>query len=456
MSDEFTMENNSGEIDSEDVPETHPRFGSLPDGWQIKEISEVAEVVGGSTPSTDNEDYWDGGIPWATPTDITNLSGNEISETENTLTKEGLESASTHLLPPKSVLMTSRATIGKCAINTIEMATNQGFKSLVPSEGVEPWYLFYRMLDTAAFLDSLGAGSTFDEVSKTTVQAVDIPVPPLEEQRKIATVLYTVDQAMQKTEEIINQLESVEKGLKQDLLIDGIKHSEYQDVDIGPKTVKIPQNWDLMQIDEIGKINASNVDKKSNESETPVQLCNYMDVYENEYITDDIDFMEATASAREIGKFSIEKGDVIFTKDSEDKYDIAVPAVVRESLNDIVCGYHLYLLKPNEEIALGEYISKALQSYPVKSQLSSKAQGLTRYGLNVPAVEKSVIPIPPINEQKRIIEVFRTIDGKISNNESLLAELKRVKSGLMQDIISGRVRTHNKDIEIIDEILAHG
>lgn len=238
MSDDATLDEFVGEDteieDSNTEAAKHSRFGSVPTNWRIEEIANIAQVAGGSTPPTNNETYWGGGIPWATPTDITELSGNTIEKTADTLTREGLESASTHLLPPYSVLMTSRATIGKCAVNTTEMATNQGFKSLIPNEGISTWYLHYRMLETRAFLKSLGAGSTFDEVSKSVVKSVEIPVPPLPEQRKIATVLYTIDQAIEKTEEIVEQSDRLFHGLMDDIFQIGTSSADrFQETLVG-------------------------------------------------------------------------------------------------------------------------------------------------------------------------------------------------------------------------------
>jgi len=200
------------------------RFDGLPDDWVVHKLQDVAEVVGGSTPSTKNDEYWEGDIPWATPTDVTGLRGTTITETEDRITEEGLDSASTHILPAYSVLMTSRATIGACAVNTVPMATNQGFQSLVPGEKLNTWYLFYRMLREAPYLESLGAGSTFSEVSKRVVEKVDIPIPPLSEQRNIASVLYTVDRLIQLSPS--EELKELKEGLMQDLLTGEVRTAD--------------------------------------------------------------------------------------------------------------------------------------------------------------------------------------------------------------------------------------
>ena len=106
--------------------------------------------------------------------------------------------------------------------------------------------------------------------------------------------------------------------------------------------------WPTRKLRDIADIRVSNVDKKSHAAETPVRLCNYMDVYTNEYITNGIDFMRASARTVEIQRFSLQRGDVIITKDSETPDDIGVPAVVLDEIENLVCGYHLCLIRPKK------------------------------------------------------------------------------------------------------------
>jgi type I restriction enzyme S subunit len=213
------------------------RFGEIPETWKTEALGSIADVTGGSTPSTDEPIYWDGEIPWATPTDLTGLNGITISTTESYITEEGLSSASTNLLPPQSVLMTSRATIGECAVNTVEMATNQGFQSLVPHDGIDTWYLYYRMEEEANYLNSLGSGSTFSEVSNTTVQRVKIPIPPVDEQKEIANVLKSIDETIIKEKEYKSQLQRFKQGLMQDLLSGEVRTDDVN-IDIPEEVAK--------------------------------------------------------------------------------------------------------------------------------------------------------------------------------------------------------------------------
>ena len=130
------------------------------DGWKDLPVSDLATVVGGGTPSRSRATYWDGEVRWATPTDVTGLSGRVISETGSTITEAGLANSSATLLPPSSLLMTTRATIGACAINRVAMATNQGFQSLVPNQGTHVEFLYYLIQHHKRGLERLAAGST--------------------------------------------------------------------------------------------------------------------------------------------------------------------------------------------------------------------------------------------------------------------------------------------------------
>ncbi|WJK37244.1 restriction endonuclease subunit S [Solwaraspora sp. WMMA2065] len=165
----------------------------MTDKWPKVALGECCEIVSGATPKTGVEEYWDGDIYWATPKDLSVLPGVYLEKTERSITASGLRSCAARILPPGSVLLSSRAPIGHVAINRVPVATNQGFKSLVPGDTIDAKYLYYWLRTNRAMLESLGNGATFKEVSKAIVAGVELPLPPLEEQRRIADVLDRVD-----------------------------------------------------------------------------------------------------------------------------------------------------------------------------------------------------------------------------------------------------------------------
>lgn len=164
-------------------------------------ITELCEVIAGGTPDTSDARFWGGDICWATPKDLSELDGPEIVDTPRKLTKAGLDSSSASVLPPGSVLFSSRAPIGLVAINRVPMATNQGFKSFVPRPGkVDSSYLYHWLRANRPRLEALGNGATFKEVSKSVVERIELPVPwpddsrrSLAEQKRIAAILEKAD-----------------------------------------------------------------------------------------------------------------------------------------------------------------------------------------------------------------------------------------------------------------------
>ena len=163
--------------------------------WKTCTIADLGNVVGGATPSTKNTANYDcGNIPWITPKDLAGFSGRFISRGERSITELGLKSCSAQLMPPHTILFSSRAPIGYVAIAENEVCTNQGFKSVVPNENTDYMFLYYLLKYNKDKIEHLGSGTTFKEVSGATMRGVEVVVPnSLEEQRRIASLLSVID-----------------------------------------------------------------------------------------------------------------------------------------------------------------------------------------------------------------------------------------------------------------------
>jgi type I restriction enzyme S subunit len=161
-------------------------------GWPTRAIGELCDVVSGATPKTNQPEYWGGGIAWVTPKDLSMLDEWVLESTERTLTEDGLASCSATMMPNEAVLLSSRAPIELVAISAIPICTNQGFKSLVCRGEVDPWYLFAWCKLRRAYLESLGRGATFKEISKRIVETVRIPVPPMDRQQRLRAALQSL------------------------------------------------------------------------------------------------------------------------------------------------------------------------------------------------------------------------------------------------------------------------
>lgn len=199
---------------------------------------------------------------------------------------------------------------------------------------------------------------------------------------------------------------------------------------------QLPRGWRCKPLSSVAEIRVSNVDKKTTEGEEPVRLCNYIDVYNNEYITAAVDFMEATATLAEIARFGVEVGDVMITKDSETPDDIGVPSVATWSSERLVCGYHLALLKPDRREVEPVYLSKYLRLPRVTSYFGRLACGSTRYGLSNSGIARTPLQMPLVPEQRKIARILTTLDNLIEKTEALIAKYQAVKQGMMHDLFT--------------------
>ena len=275
-------------------------------------------------------------------------------------------------------------------------------------------------------------GGTRSKLNQSALRSITVSLPEQDsEQDKIAEILSTVDQAIDQTEALIAKQQRIKTGLMQDLLTRGIDENG---------NLRSENTWPIRKLRDIADIRVSNVDKKVHKTETTVRLCNYMDVYVNDYITNEIDFMQASASTNEIQRFSLKRGDVIITKDSETPDDIGVPAVVSDEIEHLVCGYHLCLIRPNTGDLNPIYLAKQLATSKIAQYFAIHANGSTRFGLPINAIENIALPFPPRSEQMMIAKILFTADKVIEQTGELLAEQQRIKTGLMQELLTGKVR----------------
>ena len=167
------------------------------DGWREARLGELAEVVGGGTPRTSTSDFWGGEIVWLTPTEVVAAEGAIVTDSQRKITRTGLRSSGAKLLPPGTVLLTSRATVGAVAMAGCELATNQGFQSLIAGDDVLPWFLLIWIQHNKVEFTRRAGGSTFPEISRPEVRRVPILLPPLDEQRRIIDLIAAVDGAIE-------------------------------------------------------------------------------------------------------------------------------------------------------------------------------------------------------------------------------------------------------------------
>ena len=199
-------------------------LGCVPEDWEVVELEKVAEIKSGGTPSTNRSEFWNGHILWCTPTDITSLSGKYLSDTNRKITEMGLNNSAAELLPIGSVLMTSRATIGECAIAKRPMTTNQGLKNFICNRTVNNEFLYYLLSSQKDKFIELCNGSTFLEISTTQVRKFKITIPKsTTEQTSIAQLLSNMDAEIEALGCRLKKTQALKQGMMQALLTGKIR-----------------------------------------------------------------------------------------------------------------------------------------------------------------------------------------------------------------------------------------
>ena len=193
-------------------------IGVIPEDWEIKYLSDFGKIQSGGTPSTTMAEYWGGNIAWCTPSDITSTPTKYINVTERTITEAGLNNSAATVMPAGSILLCTRATIGELKINSIPMATNQGFKNITVNNSGNAEFLYYLLQTKKSRMLDLAIGSTFLEISKTALSKILLQIPMRDEQNKIADALSDMDNLVVVLEKQIAKKKAIKQGAMQELL----------------------------------------------------------------------------------------------------------------------------------------------------------------------------------------------------------------------------------------------
>lgn len=318
-----------------------------------------------------------------------------------------------------------------------------------PNDEIQGDYLF-RLFESKQINDQFvvaANGVTRFGISTYPIKNSFLMVPSLEEQQKISSFLNKktseIDLTIEKDIQLIELLKEKRTAMINHVVTKGLDPKD-KIKDSGVEWIgEIPEDWDAKKIKEITDVRISNVDKKSKENEPDVLLCNYTDVYNNEFIYSNLNFMKATASVEQVKKLSLKKDDVIITKDSETPDDIAVPALVNEDLKNVICGYHLALIRPHNQKIIGNFLLRLLQSRKINDQFVNAANGVTRFGISTYPIKNSYLIVPPLNQQKLICKYLNQESSKINLTIEKIRDnivlLEEYKKSLIHHVVTGKV-----------------
>lgn len=406
-------------------------LGWIPEEWEVRTIGKVTDIVNGCTPKTNVEEYWkEGNIKWATPTDITK-TGKYICDTDKKITKRGFDESSLKLLPIGSILMSSRATIGERCINTIPMCTNQGFKSLICKDNINNEFMYYYIDILKDKMINLSSGSTFLELSKNTLSNLKIVIPPLKEQQKIAEILSTVDAQIDDTDKLIEKTKELKKGLMQRLLTKGIGHSEFKKSEVG----EIPVEWDIVDLSEICDINPK---KRLLEMDDDVSFVSM------EHVSNDGKLLSYSIKKyKDVykGYTAFENDDVLLAKITP-CFENGKKAIVEDLVNGIGFGsteFHVLRAKNKKSISKFIYYFVSTHRFREQAQLNmTGSAGQKRVPTNF--LKDIKVMLPSLEEQIKITNILLSVDNQIEEYKDKKIKLKELKKGLMQQLLTGKIR----------------
>ena len=398
-------------------------IGRIPKEWKVVEVAKLGEVVTGTTPSTKNKKYWENGeYLFVTPTDFNKKK--IIKITERKVSKEGIEKA--RIISKNSVMVTCIASIGEVALSSHDCITNQQINTIICKEGIDPEFVYYFLLNSKARLKRWAGITTSPIIKKSFFEKFPILLPPISEQQKIAEVLSTVDEAIQKTDEAIRITTRLKKGMMHELLTKGIGHKNFKDTEIG----RIPKEWKVVEVAKLGEVVTGTTPSTKNKK--------YWENGEYLFVTP-TDFNKKKIikiTERKVSKEGIEKARII-SKNSVMVTCIASIGEVALSSHDCITNQQINTIICKEGID-PEFVYYFLLNS--KARLKRWAGITTSPIIKKSFFEKFPILLPPISEQQKIAEVLSTTDNKLEFERRRKAKLETVKKGLMNDLLTGKKR----------------
>lgn len=394
----------------------------IPEGWSVKKISDLGNVISGGTPDTNNPEYWDGDVLWVTPSEVSNLSNRFLYNTERKITEKGLKESSAKLLPINSLIICTRATIGDCCINKVPMCTNQGFKNIiVKNNNVD--FLYYLIKKNKNELIRKACGSTFLEISKKDIDNLKFAIPPLPEQEKIAGILGTWNEAIEKLSSLIEQKKLLKKGLMQRLLTGKTRLNGFT------------QPWKEVAIQDFCNI-------KRGGSPRPIE--NYLTSSDDGLnwlkigdISPDAKYIYKTES--KIKKDGVSKTTLVHSDDFilSNSMSFGRPYIMK--IDACIHDGWLALTSIKKDVSK-EFLFYLLSFSETQKKFNMCAAGSGVRNLNKDIVGEVKIQLPPYYEQKAIADVLSTADEEIDLLNKKLEALKEQKKGLMQQLLTGQTR----------------
>ncbi|TDX37677.1 type I restriction enzyme S subunit [Halanaerobium congolense] len=403
------------------------KYGLIPDSWDFLQLKDIAKVNMGSSPpsSTYNEDG--DGLPF--------FQGN--AEFGSLYPEENQWCTDPQKVADKdNILISVRAPVGDINIAPYRCCIGRGLAA-IEGEETSNKFIYYCLKQFNPKLQSYSQGSTFSSINKKVLETFFVNYPPLPEQKKIASILSSVDKSIEKTDEVIEETKELKKGLMQELLTKGIGHSEFKDTILG----KIPAKWDIKKLRDICNKVTDGTHDTPKEVNDGYPFITAKNITNGKLDFEDCGYVSEKDHKKIISRSKPEKGDILFTHIGTIGQTVEVNVDFEFSIKNVA------LFKPNNELIKSKYFKYSLQSNIVQGFIKRILQGGVQQYLGLTTLRGFNIPVPPLEEQKKIASILSSVDAKLKKEEEYKAKLERLKKGLMQKLLTGEIRV-NTEMEV--------
>ncbi len=405
----------------------------VPEGWQNTTIGDViSDIADGGTPSTNYPEYFGGSIPWVVIDDIQP----RIIQTKSTITDLGLRNSSAKLWEKGTIILSIGATIGEVGIIQKTMATKQGICGVVPKDDVSTDYFYHLLVSKKRELNILSQGSTIKETRPPTIKKIQINLPPLPEQKKIASILTSVDEVIETTQKQIDKLQDLKKATMNELLTKGIGHTEFKDSELG----RIPKSWGVATINSVTSFIKSGLSRRLSSQDIGIPVINSGNILSTGLDTKELKYWYLDdPQGANIENYLLQDGDILLNFINSVS-QIGKSCIYKSLGRDFIYTTNLFCIRVGDKIS-----SSFLHTLMSQERFKKEISLITKPAVNQASFTKEdlsniIISLPTLEEQNLIMKSLDAIDENITNQHHKLEIFQSLKKSLMQDLLTGKVR----------------
>ena len=381
----------------------------------MAKLGEVCTIVSGSTPKTSVTSYWDGNIKWITPAEL-NEDTFYIMDSVRHITEDGKEKTGLSYLPTGTVILSSRAPIGKTAIAGCEMCCNQGFKNLICSDAIYNEYLYFFLKSKTAYLNSLGRGATFKEISKSIVENIEIPLPEVNQQKEIAEKFKKLEQLISLRKQQLAKLDELVKARFVEM---------FGDAKLNPYDFPCNSLSEYILFLTSGSRGWSRYFTDGGEYFITIK-----NVKNCRITLQDVQYVTPPDNA-EAKRTKVQENDLLISITA----DLGRTGVVTKGIAEhgAYINQHLTCIRLNLKKANPIYVAYYMESDAGKEQFASKNQSAVKAGLNFNAINSLKLVVPPLDLQNDFAAFVECVDQQKQTVQQSLEKLELMKKALMQE-----------------------